>query len=52
MKATSREPELSASIADGPALNTAYFASVPWSSFWKNPFSAPTRAVPWVRLPK
>ncbi len=51
-KAMSREPELRASIADGPALKTAYFASVPPSSFWKKPFLLATSAVPWVRLPK
>lgn len=31
----SMEPEFSASISEGPALNVWYFASVAPSSFWK-----------------
>jgi hypothetical protein len=33
----SMEPELSASISDGPALKVAYFALVAPSAFWKKP---------------
>lgn len=48
----SMEPELRASISEGPALKTWYFASVAPSAFWKYPLFTPTSAVPWVRLPK
>lgn len=48
----SMEPELSASISEGPALKIWYFAAVAPSSFWKKPFWLPTSAVACVRLPK
>lgn len=46
------EPELSASISEGPALKMEYSAFVPPSAFWKRPSWRPTRAVACVRLPK
>ncbi len=44
--------EFSASISEGPALNVAYCAVVPPSSFWNSPSCRPTSAVACVRFPK
>ncbi len=44
--------EFSASISEGPALNCAYVALVPPSSFCRMPSWSPTSAVPCVRFGK
>ncbi len=52
MKPMSMEPELSASISEGPALKVEGTSSAPPSSFSMRPFSTPTSAVAWVRFGK